>query len=261
LLAVKSHERGEAGLPRLRDDVVDWIARNPPAPSALRAVVMEFPQTFTWAGTIWQNRARLGLASNELRELIDDLLDTPSVRHFERHVGQEICIHNIVKALGHASELDLAGAYARTLLGNRAWENTSDTVLYFICHDIFFLSDWGERPIRDSIEPLDQWIGKLRGWYAHLAGAGNIDLAAELFMALSYLEETPDLSLLERSAAPSLDTLGLPQMPKGQGLGFIRPGDDERLQDFFRHYHTVIVCLIALLTNGSGNRPAPGNST
>jgi hypothetical protein len=251
LLAVMNHRAADAKLLELQNYLIDWLSKNPPDPDALAAVVKEFPQSFIWAGTIWQNCARMGIGSDQLRQAIESLARIPSVLFFERHVGHEICVYNILNALQLKNDFNLTEAYSRTMLARQTWNEPSDTVLYFLCHDVFYLSDWGTRALRNLVQSVDLWIAKMRLWFERCARSGNADLAAELAIALSYLGESVDFALMEEGAAESLRTLGLPQSPKGQGGGYIRPGDDESLVSFFRHYHTVLVCLMALLNGGA----------
>jgi hypothetical protein len=242
------------GLPsELQQTLTDWLTKNPPAPDVLRAIVLEFPQAFPWVGMLWQNRAQLQLASDQLRQVVAHLATVPSVLYFERHVGHDICVHNILDALNLESPFSLPELYSRTMLAKQTWDDPSDTVLYYLCHDAFYMSDWGARPVRDEIRSIDLFINKLRGWYARCAGEGNIDLAAEIVLALSFLREPVDIEILEVAASHSINISGLPRPPKGQGGGFIRPGDAEDRVQFFQNYHTVLVCLMALTRNWRTN--------
>jgi hypothetical protein len=232
------------GVYHLHRQLTGWLADNGPDPDALEAIAREFPQAYPWAGMIWQHRAHLGLASPELRRAIESLSSRRSVAYFERPVGHEIGVYNVMKALHHETPFTLPDLYSRTMLATRAWDDPSDAAIYFICHDIFFLTDFGKRALPEFVMDKEMWRRKLLGWYNDCAIAGKVDLAAELWLAFSFMRAVPIAD--RRHPLVAIEKSGLPPSPAGQGSGFVRPGDTDGQIAFFQNYHTVLVCLMAL---------------
>jgi hypothetical protein len=221
-------------------------SKEPSGTRKLFEVVKEFPHSLVWAGSIWMNYTRCKLTVPGLTESLQHLVRLPSVARFERPAGHEICVRNVLDALRGSYSLN-RDLFYRTILMNGVEDEASDTVVYLFCHDIFFMSNWGERPIINWLPEPVQCIRQMKRWYDRCIKMGNVDLTAEIIIALSYLNERQNIEPLENLAAKSIETTGLPQSPKGQGNGFIRSGDDVDRIQFFRNYHTVIVCLMALI--------------
>jgi hypothetical protein len=246
LLAMTGMEAKRVIFPRLGTVINEWLVKNSPVPQKLFDIVKEFPHSLVWAGSIWMNYTRCKLTVPGLTEGLERVIQLPSVMHFERPVGHEICVCNVLDALqiGYSLNHD---PFSRTILVNGVEDEASDTVVYLICHDIFFMSNWGARQIIDSLPDPVECIRQMKRWFDRCIKVGHVDLAAEIVIALSYLDERQTTEPLENLTAASIETTGLPQSPKSQGNGFIRTGDDAARIQFFRNYHTVIACLMALI--------------
>jgi hypothetical protein len=246
LLAITGMEAKRVVFPRLETAIKGWLVKNPPVPEKLFEVVKEFPHSLVWAGSIWMNYTRCKLTVPGLTEGLKQVARSPSVMHFERPAGHEICVCNVLDALqvGYSLKRD---PFSRTILVKGVEDQASDTVVYLFCHDIFFMSNWGARQIINRIPEPIQCIRQMKRWFDRCIKIGHVDLAAEIIIALSYLNERQNTEPLENLAAESIETTGLPQSPKSQGNGFIRSGDGADRIQFFRNYHTVIVCLMALI--------------
>jgi len=253
LLATTNTEAKQAVFPRLQKAMKGWLLKNPPVPEKLVKVVKEFPHSFVWAGSIWMNYTRCKLTVPGLTESLQHLAQFPSVVHFERPAGHEICVRNILDALQVSYSFNRSDPISRTILANGVEDEASDTVVYLFCHDIFFMSNWGARQIIDGLPEPIQCIRQMKRWFQRCIKIGHIDLAAEIIIAFSYLNERQNIEPLERSAADSIETTGLPQSPKGQGSGFIRAGDDADRIQFLRNYHTVIACLMAFIRSAQNS--------
>ena len=247
LLATANTEAKRLVFPRLEKAVKGWLVKNPPVPEKLVEVVKEFPHSLVWAGLIWMNYTRCKLTVPGLMESLQHLVRFPSVVHFERPAGHDICVRNVLDALQVRYNLNRSDPVSRTILANGVEDEASDTVVYLFCHDIFFMSNWGARQIINWLPEPIRCIRQMKCWFERSIKIGHVDLAAEIIIALAYLNERQNIEPLERSAVESIDATGLPQWPKGQGSGFIRAGDDADKIQFFRSYHTVLVCLIALI--------------
>jgi hypothetical protein len=246
LLTAVNRDVRHGSLYELQDRLLVWLNKNRPNVNRLAEVVREFPQVFPWLGLIWQSFELAEVRVPGLRAAMLRLLEIRGVLHFERHVGHDICVHHIIESLGRTSPYDLRELYSRTMIARDAWDNASDTALYHICHDIFFLTNWGLYQLPSQLRPSNSWIAKLLHWYRRCLASSNVDLAAELFIALSLLQAKGEVKSLACAARRSAQASGLPRPPKGQGEGFISPGDSDDRVQFFRNYHTVIVCLMAL---------------
>jgi hypothetical protein len=231
----------------VRERLILWLKDHAPEPNALRDVVREYPQAFPWAGMMLQHRAALGIAAPGLRAVVDDLSRQRFVRYFERPIGHDIAVHNIMCHIGHDPVVSLRQLYSRTMLAHKTWDDPSDTALYFLCHDVFFLTDWGKRKLPAYVQNQATWLRKFAHWHQERAASQNIDLAAELWLAMSFWQA--DASAVECSAVPlTSDPAGsVFPIPKSQGTSFIRQGDAGRQIAFFQNYHTVLVSLLALI--------------
>lgn len=232
LLATTNTEAKPLVFPRLEKAVKGWLVKNPPVPEKLIEVVKEFPHSLVWAGLIWMNYTRCKLTVPGLMESLQHLVRFPSVVNFERPAGHEICVRNVLDALQVSYSLDRSDPVSRTILANGIEDEASDTVVYLFCHDIFFMSNWGARQIIDWLPEPIRCIRQMKRWFERSIKIGHVDLAAEIIIALSCLNERQNIEPLERSAAESIDATGLPQSPKGQGGGFIRAGDDAEKYSF-----------------------------
>jgi hypothetical protein len=246
LLAITTIEAKRVVFPQLEKAVKGWLIKNPPVPQKLFEVVKEFPHALIWAGSIWMNYTRCKLMVPEFTEGLKQLVRLPSIKYFERPAGHEICIRNVLDALQVSYSLN-PDPFSRTILVNGVEDQASDTVVYLFCHDIFFTSNWGARQIINRLPKPMQNIRQMKRWFERCIKIGYLDLAAEIIIALSYLNERQNVEPLENLAAQSIETTGLPQSPKGQGTGFIRSGDGADRKQFLRIYHTVIACLMALI--------------
>jgi len=222
-----------------------WLRCHPPHATKLLEVVLEFPQAFTWVGSIWQFMKRANVPSHGLEKTVRRLCGLNGILYFERDVGQEISIYFILKQLGIRQPFSLGKLHSRTMVNKRAWDVASDTAIYCICHDIFFLTNWGELRLRGRMRPAYEWHGKLQSWYQRCLAAENFDLAAEIFIAMSFLHGG---RVSQKFACESarVEDPRLPNPPEGQGAGFNRAGDSEGRQQFYRHYHTIIACMLAM---------------
>jgi hypothetical protein len=229
----------------LRSLVTDWMANNEPNPDVIERVVWEFPQSYPWVGMLCQNRARLFMCEAKLLDTLGRLSRRRCISNFERPVGHEIAVYNFCESLSLDTNYTLEELYSRTMFAHAAWDNPSDTSLYFICHDIFFLSDWGKRSIPCTLIVRDSWLRHLNLWHRDRAIAGQVDLAAELWLARSFLQMTHNRDL-DQPTEVKTDLVGLPCFPRGQGAGFRTPGQSTDLISFYERYHTVLVCLLAL---------------
>lgn len=246
LLAALTKNTRQASFARHQKLLAGWLTRHQPGAADVAGIVREFPQALPWMGLIWQNLERAGVPAPGYKEALKKLVASKSILYFERHAGHDICVHHLIERLGRVSPYNLDELYDRTMLGREAWDRPSDTAIYYICHDIFFLTNWGQVNLTGSVKPGREWTTKLLHWQRTCVAQHNIDLAAELSIALSFLRRKPGRSIHEGRGDTTLNDVGLPAPPAGQGEGFISAGDSEDRIRFFQNYHTVIVCLIAL---------------
>lgn len=122
----------------------------------------------------------------------------------------------------------------------------SDDVAYAVTHDVFYLTDFGQRT--DGIG--DEETGYLRRWlpvWVRLfSRAPNLDVVAEWLMVDACLAGPPRLDLFAELIAGQRED-GLIPSPVGAGAALLeheRTTGDARTE-FLSNYHTCIVGLLA----------------
>jgi hypothetical protein len=228
-------------------EITAFLTKNLPDVALMRSVVLEYPQLFVLAGLTWDMLERLGIVVPNLRGLISDCFLTPSVASFERHAGHDLALYWLEEKLGLKHRFELMAIFDRCAIASRPVGPFGDTFKYYICHDLFFLADWGAQPLTSTLDRCRAWVPALHEWRVESLLQQNLDLAAEITLALVLSQ----LSYRTTDAIHSQDSVAaIPVPPPSQGWGFMLGGDSESLKSFFRNYHTVLACLMAINRGG-----------
>jgi hypothetical protein len=154
------------------------------------------------------------------------------------------------RALELASPWSVERLFARTLLAScpdRPSLAVGDA--YSVTHAVFFTTDWGDQP--DGLEAAcrDHLKRQAPGWMDHFRRAGDLDLYAQLALALACIQVRDYGLQVEAALRQAQAADGM--IPGPERLAPRGAGDPARMA-FQRHYHTTLVGLMASFAADAG---------
>ena len=121
----------------------------------------------------------------------------------------------------------------------------SITTGYPMTHEVFYLTDFGARPMNladDLREYLQTW---LPAWQQIFRNPEHLDLLSELVMTAACIHSDPGLEVSQLLAERQSDD-GSVAGPRGAGHDLPSPTGDLSRRRFLTDYHTTLVSVLAL---------------
>ena len=126
------------------------------------------------------------------------------------------------------------------------WVISGETA-YAITHELFYLSDFGFKPLIDEplLEYLKTWIPY---WSQKFIAASDYDVTGELAMVWNCIdaEENEEINNPLYSVLEYQQANGSLKGPEGAGSFLFKKGDSAERRIFLERYHTTLVLLMAI---------------
>lgn len=212
-------------------------------------------------GSIYPSFERHGLVYEPARELLRQIVRWRGVAALEFPPWRALDLALAWRTMRLPSPWALGRLFPLTWLAQRPepWL-LSDDAAYSITHTVFYMTDFGEHPDCLDVEAQEYLRCWCPAWMEYYRSVSDLDLYAELALALECVGQKEQGFDPERVLAQAQAEDGMIPGPVDSARDLLEGVTDARRRRFLMNYHTTLVGLLASFALSHGLSPATGKA-
>lgn len=216
-----------------------------------REKLIRSPALLTLYGTVYVALRKCGFEDPDLREMFQSVLDQGYATKIERIDFRKMDLHYLLDCGDFEHDLQpIENLYNETILSKKPQIlYLRDSDVYSITHTLFYLTDFGDRPIplslQDQVEDVRWLVAALLGLYLR---ENNWDLVSELLLCCLCLHWRPPIiyEVAWEGLMHNQNADGSIPGPSFSSEHLNKLNEKERTSYCFeQNYHTTLVTLMA----------------